>query len=39
LIGTVDKENLSIVIGYNSITLPLESIKRTLDILNESMIG
>jgi phosphoribosylformylglycinamidine synthase II len=39
LIGTVDKENLSIVIGDNSITLPLESIKRTLDILNESMIG
>jgi phosphoribosylformylglycinamidine synthase len=39
LIGTVDKENLSIVIGDNSITLPLESIKRSLDILNESMIG
>lgn len=39
LIGTVDKEGLSIVIGDNSLTLPLESIKRSLDILNDSMIG
>ncbi len=38
-IGTVGGEALSIVVGNSTITLPLETIKRSLNILNESMIA
>ena len=38
-IGTVGNDSLSIVIGDNSLTLPLEIIKRSLNSLNDSMIG
>jgi phosphoribosylformylglycinamidine synthase subunit PurL len=38
-IGTVGKENLSIVIGDNSVMIPNETIKRSLNILNDRMTG
>lgn len=37
-IGTVGGKALSIVVGNSALTLPLETIKRSLSILNESMI-
>ncbi len=36
-IGTVGKERLSIIISDNSLTLPLELVKRSLNILSDSM--
>jgi phosphoribosylformylglycinamidine synthase len=38
-IGTVGGEALSIVVGDSELTLPLETIKRSLNILNNSMIA
>ncbi|MDD1725595.1 MAG: hypothetical protein LUQ34_01765, partial [Euryarchaeota archaeon] len=38
-IGTVGGDSLSIIVGDNSLTLPLETIKHSLNILNESMIS
>lgn len=38
-IGTVGGEALSIVVGDSVLTLPLETIKRSLNILNDSMIA
>jgi len=38
-IGTVGGDSLSIAVGDNSLTLPLEIIKRNLNILNKSMIS
>jgi phosphoribosylformylglycinamidine synthase II len=38
-IGTVGGEALSIVLGENTLTLPLEIIKQRLNVLNDSMIA
>jgi phosphoribosylformylglycinamidine synthase len=38
-IGTVCTESLSVVMGDNSLTLPLDLIKRSLNILNDRMTG
>jgi phosphoribosylformylglycinamidine synthase len=38
-IGTVGGEALSIVVSDSALTLPLETIKRSLNILNDSMIA